>query len=241
MWWTCPHWTPLRCGHAIDRLRAALSAGSLPNCLTHCGIIPEGFDALPFLDSDRPPDAAVPRAGRKPKPKPKPKVAPSPDAAAPAVYTDKMGPASPISDAARDGRGEAHWENRVIVFTDGAASNNQDSRFRRAGYGAYWGPAHDLNIGAPLRGDDQGNNAAELQAVVAALEADPRPLQIRTDSDHVSEGVRRHRHRWRQNGWRPRVLASAEICNVDRWRRLDELLRSRGEGRDVIVWVKGHT
>eukprot|EP00662_Eupelagonemidae_sp_cell21_P057433 gene57433-biopygen28340 len=146
-----------------------------------------------------------------------------------------------INDDVRDVHGEAQRDGRTIVFTDGAATNNQDERFRRAGYGAYWGPAHPLNIGALLKGSNQGNNAAELQAVIAALQADPRPLEIRSDSDHVCNGANRDRHRWRETGWRPKKLATAEICNADRWRQLDEIIQNRGEGRDLIVRVKGHT
>jgi ribonuclease HI len=80
-----------------------------------------------------------------------------------------------------------------------------------------------------------------MQAVIAALERDSRPLEVRTDSAHVRDGVYTHRHRWRQLGWRPRVLSTAEIRNADRWRRLDELIRTRGEGYDKVIWVKGHT
>eukprot|EP00662_Eupelagonemidae_sp_cell21_P057691 gene57691-biopygen85628 len=238
IWWKCPTWEAIRCKHSISRLRAAFVAGKLPNCDSHCGIIPVGFNAIPYLDVDRPSDPAVPRAGRRPKPKPKPKPAP---AAAPPTYSERLGPSVPTTDDARDARGEVQRDGRTIVFTDGAATNNQDERFRRAGYGAYWGPAHPLNIGALLKGSNQGNNAAELQAVIAALLADPRPLEIRTDSDHVYTGANRDRHRWRENDWRPKKLATAEICNVDRWRQLDEIIQDRGEGRDLIVWVKGHT
>eukprot|EP00664_Eupelagonemidae_sp_cell27_P009705 gene9705-3360_t len=153
----------------------------------------------------------------------------------------RLGPPTPATDACRDARGEARANHRVIVFTDGAATNNQDARFRRAGSGAYWGPRHPLNSGKPLAGPDQGDNAAELQAVIDALEADPRPLQIRSDSAHVRDGWKQYRHRWRATGWRPRVLSTAEIRNAERWQRLDQLLRSRGEGHDEVTWVKGHT
>eukprot|EP00662_Eupelagonemidae_sp_cell21_P043840 gene43840-biopygen97615 len=89
IWWKCPTWEAIRCKHSISRLRAAFVAGKLPNCVSHCGIIPEGFNAIPYLDVDRPSDPAVPRAGHRPKPKPKPKPAP---AAAPPTYSERLGP-----------------------------------------------------------------------------------------------------------------------------------------------------
>ena len=41
---------------------------------------------------------------------------------------------------------ELFCNERVVVFTDGACRNNQDARFRRAGYGVFWADGHPLNI-----------------------------------------------------------------------------------------------
>eukprot|EP00973_Karenia_brevis_P067859 9440995-Karenia_brevis.AAC.1 len=89
-------------------------------------------------------------------------------------------------------------EGRTVVFTDGACTNNQDDRFRRAGYGAYWADASPLNVSKPLHGWVQTNQRAELQAVLAVLLADKRSLEIRSDSQYVVNGfqdVLAHGHR----------------------------------------------
>eukprot|EP00660_Eupelagonema_oceanica_P019350 gene19350-biopygen18682 len=122
-------------------------------------------------------------------------------------------------------KGAAHWCTEVLVqghvlwYTDGASSNNQDSRFRRAGYGAICG--------------------AELRAVVAVLERDPRPVLLATDSAYVHDGAKRNLQRWRAQGWRRRAASPRLIANVDLLRRLHELLSAPGRS---VQWrkVKGH-
>eukprot|EP00660_Eupelagonema_oceanica_P019372 gene19372-biopygen9003 len=133
----------------------------------------------------------------------------------------------------------------VLWYTDGASSNNQDSRFRRAGYGAICGYQHGhvWNISAALEGtgDTKGqtNNRAELRAVVAVLERDPRPVLLATDSAYVHDGAKRNLQRWRAQGWRRRAASPRLITNVDLWRRLHELLSAPGRS---VQWrkVKGH-
>ena len=98
-------------------------------------------------------------------------------------------------------------DGRVVVFTDGSATNNQDEQFRRAGFGAYWGPDHPSNTGLPLAGEEQTNNAAELHAQLFSLENDARPLEIRSDSEYVLDSIPKLPS-WRANGWRPRRLAT---------------------------------
>ena len=68
------------------------------------------------------------------------------------------------------------------VWTDGASSNNQDARFRRAGSGIYYGDTHGMNLHVMVPGLLQSNQRAELLAVVLACLRDPRPLDIRPDS-----------------------------------------------------------
>lgn len=118
---------------------------------------------------------------------------------------------------------------RVVVFTDGACSHNQDARFRRAGYGAYWADGHDLNEHAALQGWAQTNNRAELMAVIAVLQRDPRPVEIRTDSKYVI------------NGFRSCLAPSSPgTHNADLWDLLSGELRKRPCGSVRLVKVKGH-
>ena len=100
----------------------------------------------------------------------------------------------------------------LIVFTDGAARNNQDPLLRRAGCGAYWGPGHRKNVAEPLPGRGlfgETNNVGELTAVIQVLEAEDRPLQIRTDLQWVIDGVERLGAR-RAAGWRRGATARCQ-------------------------------
>ncbi len=121
-----------------------------------------------------------------------------------------------------------------MVFTDGACRNNQDVRFRRAGYGAYWADGHHFNVSAALEGWCQTNKRLELRAVIAALETDARPLEIRTDSKYVFNGCTLHLAAWRASGWRRQ-------SNADLWQRLDACLLGSPIDSVEFVKVKGHT
>ena len=131
------------------------------------------------------------------------------------------------------------WEDelfcagRVVVFTDGACTNNQDSRLRRAGYGAFWARDHPLNFGQALAGPVQTNQRAELQAVLKVLDLEKRPLEIRTDSRYVLNGCRFRRHLWRSQGWRL-------VEHGDLWELVDAHLLGRAPDAVTVVKVKGH-
>ncbi len=238
-YWLCPAWEALRIRHPLRRVRAAIQAGRLPNCITHCGIIPADIDAIPLLDPDHPADRCAPHRRRRPA---EPTCSPT-DAATPPgrVSSEQLGPARPYDDSCRDAQGEAWHEGYVIVFGDGGCEDNESRVHSRAGVGVYWGPAHRFNAGIPLSGPIQSNNAAEIEALIYTLETDDRPVEFRTDSRHVHDGVTTHRSRWRANDWRPRLRATAEIPNHRRWRRLDQLLHRRTQATFRIAWVKAHT
>ena len=116
------------------------------------------------------------------------------------------------------------------IWTDGAASHNQERRFRRAGCGIYYGDAHGMNFSAGVPGLVQGNQRAELLAVVLACLRDPRPLDIRTDSEYVCKGFASWRS-WCSGGWKH--------DHADLWNVLALALQNRMA--DVCVsWVMGH-
>ncbi|CAE8633519.1 unnamed protein product [Polarella glacialis] len=132
------------------------------------------------------------------------------------------------------GRAEEFFhDGKIVVFTDGACSNNQDDRFRRAGYGAYWADGHALNFSLALEGWAQTNNRAELMAVIQTIEQEGRPLEIRTDSRQVHNGALFHIASWRESGWR-------HVSNADLWQRLDKALSLRCKDSVRFVKVKGH-
>jgi len=131
----------------------------------------------------------------------------------------------------RSGVAASHDVNeQQRLWTDGAASNNQDCRFRRAGFGIYYGECHDMNLGALLPGLQQTNQRAELLAVVVACLRDPRPLDIRSDSDYVCTGL---------GTWRSWVHAGWSGDHADLWDALAAELLSRSSPVQVM-WVKGH-
>ena len=120
--------------------------------------------------------------------------------------------------------------NTQVLWTDGASAHNQDSRFRRAGSGIFYGIEHALNWSGILPGLAQSNQRAELFAVVVACLRDPRPLDIRSDSEWVCNGFRDWRT-WAAVGWQGE--------HADLWDVLAKELCVRA--CDVSVsWVKGH-
>ena len=78
---------------------------------------------------------------------------------------------------------ESYSNGRVIVFIDGACTDNQSSEDRRAGIGGFWGEGNALNFG-------------ELVRLGAAV-----------------NGLVRHRYRWRAAGWRVKRgwIANADL------------------------------
>ena len=118
-----------------------------------------------------------------------------------------------MSRVVRGPYGETIVDGRVVVFTDGACRCNQHKAVRRAGVGGFWADNHPFNFGAPLESGDQTNNRAEMVAVIRVLQLEERPLDIRTDSKYLYDGVLRHRFKWIQMAWstKRRRIANADL------------------------------
>ena len=84
-----------------------------------------------------------------------------------------------------------------------------------------------------MRGSWQSNQRAELQAAIAALRAEDRPIEIRTDSKYVLDGVGVRLARWRRSDW-------SDVDNGDLWHEMDDLLQARPVGSVLLTKVKGH-
>ena len=65
------------------------------------------------------------------------------------------------------------------------------------------------------------------------MQIESRPVEIRSDSQYVVDGVHLHLDRRRRQGW-------LEIDNGDLWAALDDLLRGRDASSVHFVKVKGH-
>jgi ribonuclease HI len=120
----------------------------------------------------------------------------------------------------------------VELFTDGACKGNPGP----GGWGAllrFGGHEKELFGGEALT----TNNRMELMAVIRALEALKRPVQVRvtTDSQYVRQGVTQWMARWKRNGWR--TADRRPVKNKDLWERLD---RAASGHRVEWHWVKGH-
>ena len=76
----------------------------------------------------------------------------------------------------------------------------------------------------------QSNQRAELLAVVVACMRDPRPLDIRTDSEYVCNGFDALSS-WKESGWKG--------DHADLWNLLASALHSR-VSEVCVSWVKGH-
>jgi len=133
--------------------------------------------------------------------------------------------------------GELEISGYTVVYTDGACQYNQYKHLSRAGAGAYWGKNHPFNLSEPLDGEKQTNNRAELLAVLRAFQLEARPLEIRTDSSYVANGINKHPQKWRSNGWQKKGKL---IINADLWQQLGKLLAERMPGSYCVTKVKGH-
>eukprot|EP00973_Karenia_brevis_P026308 3628384-Karenia_brevis.AAC.1 len=208
LWWRCPAWCRIRESHVI-----AMQAytDSWPSCLKCCGLMPSN---LPQLESTLAYCTVEDTESED-----------NPNEASQLV--EKMS-----SDCWR-GECLLYEDGREVVYTDGACSHNQDSRFRRAGSGIFYCHGDPRNVSTALPGWHQSNQRAELYAVVLALESNEAPLNIRSDSAYVVDGCTTHMWCWKWFSWRG-------VDNVDLWKRIDTLLASRPPQSTLFTKVKGH-
>jgi ribonuclease HI len=120
----------------------------------------------------------------------------------------------------------------VEIYTDGACRGNPGP----GGWGAI------LTMGArqkELSGAENltTNNRMELQAVIGALQALKRPLQVQlyTDSQYVRRGLLEWLPQWKARGWK--TADKKPVKNQDLWQRLEE---EAARHRIDWHWVPGH-
>jgi ribonuclease HI len=138
--------------------------------------------------------------------------------------------------------GAVHTQDteRLVVFTDGACSNNGSSR-ARAGYGVVWPHNRALDVSKRLLGQEQTNNRAEFSALIEAQRIadtiDPsqeRPLHVYTDSELLINSVTKWLPGWKRNGWRK--SDRKPVLNQDLLREIDSNPRPL-----VFNHVRAHT
>lgn len=81
------------------------------------------------------------------------------------------------------------------------------------------------------------NNRMELQAVIAALQALKRPIEVRlyTDSQYVRRGILEWLPQWKARGWK--TADKKPVKNQDLWQLLEH---EAARHRIAWHWVPGH-
>jgi len=121
----------------------------------------------------------------------------------------------------------------VDIYTDGACRGNPGP----GGWAAVLssGAREKELSGAQIH---TTNNRMELQAVIAALQALKRPVDVRlyTDSQYVRRGILEWLPQWKARGWK--TADKKPVKNQDLWELLEAVAaRHRIEWH----WIRGHT
>lgn len=134
----------------------------------------------------------------------------------------------------------APTDDRLVVFTDGACSNNGSAR-ARAGYGVVWPHNRALDVSKRLPGHEQTNNRAEFMALIEAQaiadSIDPtgqKPLYVYTDSELLINSITKWLAGWKSRQWRK--SDNKPVLNRDLLQRIDENPRPL-----VFKHVRAHT
>lgn len=133
-------------------------------------------------------------------------------------------------------------ENNLIVFTDGACTNNGKKNARASFAVAY--PYHpEWNYAEEILEDKKSNNVGEFNALVYAIEhcntIDPefkKTLIVYTDSMLLVNTVTKWMSNWKRNGWKK--ADGEEIANLELVQKIDTLLENR---KCSLKYTKAHT
>ena len=120
----------------------------------------------------------------------------------------------------------------IDIYTDGACRGNPGP----GGWAALLcaGGREKEISGAQLH---TTNNRMELQAVIEALQALKRPLEVRlyTDSQYVRRGILEWLPQWKARGWK--TADRKPVKNQDLWQLLET---AAARHRIEWHWVPGH-
>jgi ribonuclease HI len=120
----------------------------------------------------------------------------------------------------------------VDIYTDGACRGNPGPGGWAAVLSA-GGREKEISGAQPLT----TNNRMELQAVIEALGALKRPLQVRlyTDSQYVRRGILEWLPQWKARGWK--TADRKPVKNQDLWQQLEA---AAAQHQIEWHWVPGH-
>lgn len=133
---------------------------------------------------------------------------------------------------------EVNILDKIIIYTDGACSNNQSS-VNYGGYGAVL--IFKDNIKEIYGGEkNTTNNIMELTAIIKALESLKRrdiPVNVYCDSAYIVNCINNKWYiNWRRNGWITSKKTPVE--NRELWEKLLSLIEHIDNFE--IIKVKGH-
>ena len=74
-------------------------------------------------------------------------------------------------------------------------------------------------------------------AVLHVLQLELRPVEVRTDSAYVYDGLTKYLPTWRRRAW---ATQRGLMRNADLWKQVDALVLSRPSGDFMVTKVKGH-
>jgi ribonuclease HI len=121
----------------------------------------------------------------------------------------------------------------VEIYTDGACRGNPGPGGWAAVLSA-GGREKEISGAQP----QTTNNRMELQAVIAALQALKRPVdvQLYTDSQYVRRGILEWLPQWKARGWK--TADKKPVKNQDLWQLLEA---AAARHRIDWHWIRGHT
>ncbi|XP_050436294.1 LOW QUALITY PROTEIN: uncharacterized protein LOC126843037 [Adelges cooleyi] len=128
--------------------------------------------------------------------------------------------------------------NEVIVYTDGACSNNGKNK-AMAGAGVFFCKGHPLNMSKRVPGP-QTNNNAEIYSAILAIDqvksAGVVKVNIHTDSKFLINCVTEWMPKWKKKGWM--TSDKNPVKNKDMLESLEEKIKSMAK----VSWthVRGH-
>ena len=118
----------------------------------------------------------------------------------------------------------------MIIYTDGACSNNQNKHIRKGGYGVFFGDNSIYNISAKLEGPKITNQVAELTACIKAIEViinnniKDNEIIIKTDSMYTINCIITWFDGWKKRGWRK--ADGKPVDNLELIQKLHEYMTS---------------
>lgn len=148
--------------------------------------------------------------------------------------------------AVDDGEPKKRADHKLIVYTDGACTNNGKPN-SMAGYGVFFQEGSAFNISRRLEGHAT-NQRAEMTAVLEAIRTALQHelleggelFEIHTDSQYTKKGFDLWIRRWQRNGWK--TTQGTDVKNKDLWMALYDAKMELSR-RDIslkLLWVKGH-